>query len=184
MNNFELQERLENSRERLLVALEALPDEALLQANTVGSWSVAELLGHLTAWESELVTALTRLKQGKKPERLLQALSDRDVYNAQRRAESQNRDLDNIFADLQGVRLHLEQWIEEFSQRDLTTNGRYPALGNQPLWRIIARNSFEHEEAHLTAVEQFAQLWSAQEENSSPGHIIRLDDIDLAEGKD
>jgi hypothetical protein len=177
MNNFDLQERLENSRERLLVALELLPDEALLQPNTIGSWSVAELLSHLTTWESELVTALTQLKQGKKPERLLQALSNRDAYNAQRHAESQNRDLDNIFADLQAVRLHLEQWIEEFSQRDLTENGRYKALGNQPLWRIIAQNSFAHEEAHLTAVEQFAQQWLAQEESASSGNFIRLDDV-------
>ena len=75
-----LLDALDSSRERLLVALDALPDEALLAPNTVGHWSVADLLVQQTAWESELVTGLMRISQGKKPVRLLAALDNAEEY--------------------------------------------------------------------------------------------------------
>jgi hypothetical protein len=77
---------LDSSRERLLIALDELPDEALLAPNTVKpvigeqlsvisgqssrseqgvtGWSVADLLVQQTAWESELVTGLMHMAQG------------------------------------------------------------------------------------------------------------------------
>ena len=65
----------------------------------MGGWSMADILAHLTAWESELVTALMRIDQGKKPSKLLEAYSDIDGYNARRYAENKERELDRIFAD-------------------------------------------------------------------------------------
>jgi hypothetical protein len=167
----ELQERLENSRERLLLALEPLPDEALLAPGASGEWSVADLLAHLAAWESELVTALMRLKQGRKPEPFLQAMADRDAYNAKRYGENKERDLDRIFADFQGVRVHLEQWVDEFSPRELNQKGRYPWFPNETLAAVIARYSAEHEDSHLPALEAYARRWLA-----GPG-LIGLDEI-------
>lgn len=176
MNSSDLLDRLYSSRERLLVALEPLPDELLLEPRTLGEWSIADLLAHLAAWESELVTGLMRLDQGKKPEHLLQALASRDAYNQQSLAENQGRALDPIFADFQGVRVQLEGWVEEFSNRDLTNPGRYKWLGGKPLWQIIAANSFEHEEAHLPAVEAFSERWLA-EQDEPDNNFIKLGDI-------
>jgi uncharacterized damage-inducible protein DinB len=157
----DLQERLESSRERLLLLLEALPDEALLEPDAVGHWSIADLLAHLAAWESELVTALMRLQQGRKPEAFLQAIADRDAYNTKRYTENKERDLDRIFADFQGVRVHLEQWVDEFNRRDLNQKGRYTWFPRDTLAEVIARYSIEHEESHLPAVEAYARRWRA-----------------------
>jgi hypothetical protein len=180
MNDFDLPERLESSRERLLMALEPLPDEALLQPGAVGQWSIADLLAHLAAWESELITALMRLKQGRKPERFLQATANREAYNAQRYAENKARDLDRIFADFQGARVHLEQWLEDFSRRELTEAGRYKWLGRETLAQVIARYTCEHEEEHTAAVAAFAQLWLEQNPANnaeSNNRLINLGDI-------
>jgi uncharacterized damage-inducible protein DinB len=155
-------EALDETRERLLGALELLPDEALLEQGAVGEWSIADILDHITAWESELVTALMRIDQGKKPARLLEIDADVDGYNAKRFAENRGRALDRIFDDLQRVRLQLEQWLEEFSDRDLTDPGRYQWAQNKPLWQIIKVNSFGHEAEHLTAIETFAAKWQAR----------------------
>ena len=155
-------EALDETRERLLRALEILPDDALLEPRAVGEWSIAAVLDHLTAWESELVTALMRIDQGKRPARLLEIDADVDGYNAKRYAENRGRALDRIFDDLQRVRLQLEQWLEEVSDRDLTDPARYRWAQNKPLWQIIKANSFGHEAEHLTAVETFAAEWQAR----------------------
>ena len=95
-----LLDALDSSRERLLIALDELPDEALTTPQTVGRWSVADLLVQQTAWESELVTGLMRISQGKKPARLLATLNNAEEYGRLRYEENKGRDLDRIFDDL------------------------------------------------------------------------------------
>jgi hypothetical protein len=156
-------EKLDDVRVRLLEAIAALPDVALTRPGAAGDWSIADILAHFVNWEAELVTGLLRIDQGKKPARLLAALADREAYNAQRYPEMKDRDLDRIFDDLQGVRVQLEEWLEEFSDRDLQAPGRYPWLGDKALWQVIAACSFEHEAAHLPAIENYAERWLREE---------------------
>lgn len=175
MDAFTLQEQLDDVRVRLLEALATLPDEGLLAENSVEEWSIADVLMHFVNWEAELVTALNKIDQGKSPTALLRAMADRDAYNVARYAEMKGRDLDRIFDDLQGVRAQLEEWLEEFSERGLEDAERYPALKGKPLWKLIAENSFEHEAAHLPAIEAFAEQWTIDNPDT-----ISLDDIEVS----
>lgn len=164
MQATEIHDELDRQRERLLLALEPLPDEALTAPGVMDDWSVADILAHLVAWESELVTCLMHINQGKRPTQMLAAIADVDGYNARRFQENQGRPLDAIFDDLQGVRLQLEQWLEEFSERDLNDLQRYPwAEGRITLAQIIEENSFGHEAEHLPAIEAFAARWPAKQ---------------------
>jgi hypothetical protein len=149
----EILEQLDISRVRLLELIESLPDEALLEPGTSGSWSIADILAHLTAWESELVTALLRIDQGKIPARFLAAIADVEAYNARRYQENEGRELDRIFDDFQSVRFQLELWLEEFSARDLTDPKRYSWAEGKPLWSFIEDNSFGHESEHMPGIE-------------------------------
>jgi hypothetical protein len=154
MNHDKLQDELDNTREQLLILLDALPDEALVAPGTLGAWSVRDLLVHLAIWEAELVTGLMKIQQNKKPDHLLKAIGNRHNYNQTTIGENQGRELDRVFDDLQGSRYHLEQWIEEFSHHDLTHNKKYNWLRGKPLWQFIAENSYLHEAEHLPALEQ------------------------------
>jgi uncharacterized damage-inducible protein DinB len=162
MNRDEILEELDRVREELLVAIEPLPDEALLQPGVMGDWTMADILAHLVAWESEMVTALLRIDQGKTPQRLVDAFADVDGYNARRYQENKGRDLDRIFEDLIGVRVQLEDWLAEFSDKQLNDAKRYSWSRGLPLWHIIAENSFRHEAEHLPAIQAYAQRWQAQ----------------------
>ncbi|WP_420641367.1 DinB family protein [Candidatus Leptofilum sp.] len=157
----QLLDKLDRSRERLLVALDELPDEALLEPNTVGNWSVADLLVQQTAWESELVTGLLRISQGKKPGRLLAALKHDEEYGRLRYEENKGRDLDRIFDDLPQVRIQVEEWLEEFSEKQLSKKGHFSWLKNRTLADLIAQLTYEHELRYLPQVEALAQKWQA-----------------------
>jgi hypothetical protein len=174
----DLLDRLDATRERTLVALEALPDEALVAPGVIGRWAVADLLSILTAWDAEVVTGLLRLKQGKPPERLLAAVANPDLYNAGRYQDAQGRDLEVIFEDFQGGRLHLEEWLTELSERALTDPGRYKALGGQSLGRLIARATYEHEARYLPFLTTFA---ARRESDEAPIEMIPLAGIDFLE---
>ncbi len=167
LNHQEILERLDKSRENLLVVLGPLPDEALVTPGAMGSWSIRDILAHLTTWESELVTALMRIKQGKKPARLLTAYEDVEKYNEQRFLENRNRELDRIFDDLMGVRLHLEDWVMEFSDRELQRPLGKKWAGKQALWEIIQDNSYGHEAEHLANIEDFSQSWLSSSDETA-----------------
>jgi hypothetical protein len=158
----EILDALDESREELLLLLEPLPDEALLVPGVNNDRSVADILAHLAAWESELVTALLHIDQGKRPARILAAAEDVDAYNARTYAENRGRDLDRIFADWQGARLQLEQWLDAFTPRDLNDPQRYPWAQGRALWEFIAENSFEHEREHLPDVRAIYERWQAE----------------------
>ena len=162
MNKEEIFEQLDLTRERLLVALEPLPDEALLKPGVMDSWTLADILAHLTVWESELVTSLQRITQGKKPARMLAALADVDGYNELRFEENKDRELNRIFNDLRALRLQLEEWLADFTERDLSDPNRYDWSDGFPLWRLVESNSFGHELQHLPQIEDYSSRWQAK----------------------
>ncbi|MDX1662768.1 MAG: DinB family protein [Candidatus Promineifilaceae bacterium] len=180
MDAYTLVERLDEVRVRLLEALAPLPDEALTYPGVIGEWSIADVLAHLVNWEAELVTAFHKIDQEKRPGRLLQALKDRDRYNAERFAEMKGRDLERIFDDLQDVRAKVEEWLEEFNDKQLKSPGYYDWLSGRPLWKLIAEVTYEHEASHLEEIEAFADRWLEEEAEST----ISLTEIEVHENGD
>lgn len=156
----QLLDALDNSRESLLMAIEPLPDEALVEKQAVGEWSVCDVLINITAWEAELVTGLMRIQQNKRPEKLLDALMDPGRYDEQRYTENQDRDLDQVFMDLQQVRVQVEEWILEFTDRELDSPKRYRWLKGLALRKIVAASTFERERKFIPLLQLYAQQWS------------------------
>ncbi len=170
---------LDAAREQLLVIIEALPDEALLQTGTVGDWSVADVLVNLTAWESEVVTAVRQLQQGKRPSRLMTALTEMEVYNQARYEENKERDLDRVFDDFMKVRLELEEGLEAFEDRDLTDTKRYKWLNGRALADLITQTTVTNERRYLPALQTFAKQWQAREEELAQEGVIPLTTISI-----
>ncbi|MDX1416387.1 MAG: ClbS/DfsB family four-helix bundle protein [Candidatus Promineifilaceae bacterium] len=174
----QLLDQLDNSRAMLLTAIEPLPDEALLDKRAIGDWSVADVLINLTAWEAELVTGLMRIKKGQRPDRLLAALRDPQTYDEQRYEETQGRDLDQIFLDLQQVRIQVEEWLLEFSERELKDPRRYKWLKGKPLSEIIAITTFKRELGFVPRISQYSHNWMEQE-TAANSDLIPLTTLNL-----
>jgi uncharacterized damage-inducible protein DinB len=162
-----LLDALDATRERLLVAIEPLEDEALTEKNIAGDWSIADILTNLTAWESELVTALSKLDQNKRPGKLLDAFANPDSFDRSVYEVSQGRELDQIFEDFQLVRLQLEDWLSGFSEGDLTKPRRYKWFDGRSLRHIIAQSTYLREEKFLSAIEAFSQAWLGKHDTAT-----------------
>jgi hypothetical protein len=152
-------DKLDSVRERLLMAFEALPDEALEETGAVGRFSIADVLAIQAAWEAELVTGFMRLDQNKKPEQLLLALDNPETFNKQRYLENRERSLDSIFDDYQQARVHVEQWLEEFSEKALNDPKRFKWLGGKSLVILVGQVTWEREEKFIAPFSAFAQSW-------------------------
>ncbi len=174
----QLLDELDNSRESLLVAIEPLPDEALLNKKAVAEWSVVDVLINLTAWEAELVTGLMQIDKNKRPDRLLTALKNPQAYDKLRYEETQDRDLDQVFIDLQQVRIQVEEWLLEFSERDLKDPKRYKWLKGKSLSELIAVTTFKREAKFIPQLALYAHDWQEREIDATAG-VIPLTVVNL-----
>jgi hypothetical protein len=165
-----LLDRLDNGRERLLVAIEPLSDEALVAPGAYGLWSVADVLANRAAWESELVTGLNQIDRGKKPERLLRLLEEPRQFDEQTYAENKGRDLDRIFNDFQGARFKLEEWLELLTPKQLFDRQPFQKwLSGRALAEIIAQATYKAEERFIASLEMFAAGWEMRQARMGAG---------------
>lgn len=144
---------LEASREEFLDAIAGLEDEEMLEPGVVGEWSIKDLLAHISRWEGELVTMLFQARAGKKPDRAeISGQQQIDELNARWHRESRDRSLDLIKSDFRGLRPQTIRRVSEFSNEELNDPELYDWLRDEPLWRWIAVDTFEHEREHAEQV--------------------------------
>lgn len=159
MPKAELIADLQAARTRLLSAIDGLTDDQLMRPGVVGIWSVKDTLGHLVAWEAELVTALSRLDQYRRRPPQIVEIEDIDEWNQEQYHINARRTLQAVLDDFHGVHKHLIQTVEEMDERALEDNRRFPWMEGEPLSYLVLENAVWHEEEHAENIEQ----WRADE---------------------
>lgn len=146
---------LQAARARLLDALDGLTEDQMLRPGAVGVWSVKDTLGHLVAWEAELVTTLSRLDQYRRRAPTIMAIEDIDEWNEEQYHINARRPLRAILDDFHGVHKHLIQAIEALDERTLEDNQRFAWMEGEPLSYLVREDAVWHEEEHAEDIEQW-----------------------------
>ena len=146
---------IRDARQDLSEALVGLPDEVLLRPFAIGYWSIKDALAHLTAWESELVTALTNLSPKRVPH--IVEIEDLDEWNEEQYHTNARRSLEAIMEDFRGVHHHLLKAVESLDDQTLDDGRRFPWMEGEPLWYLIAENGYWHEKEHAEDIRRWRQ---------------------------
>jgi hypothetical protein len=159
----ELIEAFQQSREDFLDAIDGLADDEFLRPGAVGIWSVKDVLAHLTAWESELVTALVKIEHGKKGTPPIVQIDDIDEWNAEQYHASAGRPLNIIWDDFQGVGKYLIEAIGHLDDRVLDDNRKFDWMEGEPLSYLVYENAIWHEEEHADEIRAWRESLEADE---------------------
>ena len=155
MDKTELLEALEDGRQEMVEMLEDLADEVMVKHGVSGSWSIKDILAHMTQWEGQTVTLLFQASQSdRKPTTTHFGKETVDEINQRWYEASRERALDLIWQDWIGVRKQMIRRVADFSDKDLNDAQRYPWLSGTPLWQVIADNTFDHEDEHADAIRE------------------------------
>lgn len=156
MAKSEIIEQIREARGVVLAALDGLSPDHLLRPGAVGLWSVKDTLAHLTAWESELVTALSRLdRPGSIPQ--IVKIDDIDEWNEEQYRVNARRGLDVVLEDFNGVHKHLIKAVEDLDEKTLEDVRKFPWLEGEPLWYLIAENATWHEQEHAEEIRKWRE---------------------------
>jgi len=161
MNKQQLLTALNDERAKFLKSIEGLSDEQMLEKGVIDDWNIKDMLAHIATCESEMVTFIAQLKQGKKPRTNLMS-GKVDEQNAEFYKNNKNRPLDRILADFHGVRKQTIKQVELLSEKELTDPKHSPHTKGSALWEIIKGDSFGHEAEHREQIEKWRKKNSDQ----------------------
>lgn len=143
-------EELAAARAELIESLNGLAPEKMLIAGVVGMWSAKDLLAHLVAWESEVVTALNQAQNRRTPSIL--KIDDIDEWNEKQYRTNASRPFEAIWSDFEGVHRMLYQMLDDIDERTLTDNRRFPWMEGEPLSYLVEENVTLHEREHAAEI--------------------------------
>jgi len=146
----ELLEELSTARAELTQALNGLSREQMLIAGVVGMWSVKDLLAHLVAWESEVVTALNQAQNRRVPSIL--RIDDIDEWNEKQYRISVKRPFEAVWSDFEGVHRMLYRMLQDVDEPFLTDNRRFPWMEGEALTYLVEENVTWHEQEHADEI--------------------------------
>ncbi len=114
-------------------------------AGSLERWSAKDLIAHLTAWYSNLVTTLEAARAGETPP----ALPNFDEANARTFAENARKTFTQILDEAAAAFDRLAALLPRFSDADLLQPDRYPWRRGQPLARSVLLRLYWHPMVHL-----------------------------------
>lgn len=156
MGKAEIIEQIREARGAMLAALDGLSQDDMLRPGAVGLWSVKDALAHLTAWESELITALSRLDKPANVPQIVK-IDDIDEWNEEQYRVNARRSLDVVLEDFNGVHKHLIKAVEDLDDKTLEDVRKFPWLEGEPLWYLIAENATWHEQEHAEEIRKWRE---------------------------
>jgi hypothetical protein len=161
MNRAEFLRELEAGHAELLAAIEGLSEAELTEPGVTGTWSVRDILAHITAWEADLHRSLSRLRAGQRPRPPDISDAEVDALNAEWHAQMAERRLDKVLEDWKGVRKQTLRRVGEVGEAELSERGYYPGLGGETLADYIKAETFEHDREHAGDIRGWRQRRAA-----------------------
>ncbi len=156
MTKDELVDKIETEWNNLQAALDGLTEEQMHQPGVVGEWSVKDILAHITAWQTRLITTLFKAEKGFTPE-TTETGPTVDQLNEQLYREMKDRAFDQVWDDLDSSYYQLLIRLEGWKEKDLFDPRKFQWMKGQPFADNIAGDSYEHYAEHAAQIREWRE---------------------------
>jgi hypothetical protein len=164
----ELLAAIQSEHRRLESNISDLSLAQLCQPGVIGSWSVKDILAHLTEWEQMFLGWYQTGVSGVVPQTPAPDLTwgQLDILNQRIYEKYKNASWETVWTNFQASYQTFLGRVTNMSQEELFTAGRYAWLGKHCVADGIAPNSCNHYLWAKTAIRK----WRSQATASSPSH--------------
>jgi len=150
----EMLDLIDSEWEALEAVVEQLSEEKMTGSRVEGNWSVKDILGHITAWEKRMVQWLEESLRGEVPQRPAPGMTwdDLDRLNEQIYLENEDKALDEVLREFRGFHQESLRAVEAMEERDLLDPERFEWRDGDPIWHMVAANTWWHYKEHREAI--------------------------------
>jgi len=124
-----------------------LSDVQLMEAGVTGTWSVRDILAHVTTWEEEALRHLPLILKGHTPPRYSVQYGGIDAFNARMTEEKRSLSLAEVREQLSATHSRLVEFIQNAPDGQLTGDTRFR--------RRLRLDTYGHYAIHAAAIRQW-----------------------------
>ena len=153
MDKAEILMRLAEGRKVFDSRLEAIPDSEFDSVPNPSGWTAKDTLAHITAWEKRMLTWLLAASQGDTPAipEVGATWADMDRINTRELAFSRTQSTEQVREDAKDIHQKLLKAIRALPDDPDSKDWRV-WLNQEPPWKLIAANTYEHYSHHIKAL--------------------------------
>ncbi len=153
MTKNEITAAVRRERANLLAVLRGVADDVMMREPVVETWTVRDVLGHISAWYLVAINFLREYRQDGAPKRLgLDDAAAINAFNARAAEERRAWTLERIRREFDETHRELLAEIEQLRDVQLCAQLSPPWPAGVTLTLLIAINSYEHEPEHTEQV--------------------------------
>ncbi len=151
----ELMEVLRDERQLFDDLLASLSDAQLLEPGIEGNRCVKDILAHITDWEQRMNLWIQESLAGLIPQRPAPGMTwdDLDRLNEQTYLENKARPLGEVMTASRRSYAQSLQAVQGLSEEDLFDGRRFVWRNGDPLWHMVAANTWWHYKEHRQQIE-------------------------------
>jgi len=146
---------LQAEKSRLEIIVGRLTEAQLLEPGIEDNRSVKDLLAHITAWEQRMINWLNESVAGLVPQRPAPGMTwdDLDRLNEQTFLENKDKALTEVMSASATSYAQALRRVQEMTDQDLFDGARFAWREGDPLWHMVAANTWWHYKEHREQIE-------------------------------
>jgi len=147
MTKKQLLDKLEKAWADLKASYAGLSEAQMTEPGVTGTWSVKDILAHVTTWEEEALKMLPLLREGVTPPRYADAYGGLNAFNALMSERKRGLSLSEVLAQLDDTHRRLIEYVHSVPDDLLTTETRFR--------RRLRLDTYSHYPEHARAIREW-----------------------------
>lgn len=144
MNQQQLLKKIDQAWNGLQQSYAGLIEAQLNRPGATGSWSVKDILGHITTWEEEAIKYLPVIMRGERPPRYKDLYGGIDAFNAQMTEQKHDLSITDIFQQLEDTHHQLLEIVRSAPDGQINQE--------TPFRRRLRLDTYSHYPIHARAI--------------------------------
>ena len=154
MTRAQLLHRLDSAWTAFKASYAGLSEARLLEPGVTGTWSVRDILAHVTTWEEEALKHLPSILEGRRPPRYSVTYGGIDAFNARTTQEKAELSLPDVLRQLDETHQRIIEVVRRAPETLLTRETRFR--------RRLRLDTYSHYPKHTAAI----QRWRERQSNT------------------
>ena len=109
-------------------------------------WSAKDVVAHISAWKQQAALTLDAAARGKRQF----GIDNVDTFNARIFEEQHTRQWSDVTHDMKRIYEQFVARLENCAEADLIDSRRFVWRDNEPLWKLVMCDGYEHPIQHLS----------------------------------
>lgn len=149
MTKEQLLDKLEKAWADLKASYAGLSEAQMTEPGVTGTWSVKDILAHVTTWEEEALKMLPLLREGVTPPRYADAYGGLNAFNALMSERKRGLSLSEGLAQLDDTHRRLIEYVHGVPDDLFTTETRFR--------RRLRLDTYSHYPEHARAIREWRE---------------------------